>query len=39
MPYFLIPTLIAVGGYYGAKHYNSCAVTYLSYFYYARLDD
>ena len=29
-PYFLIPTLIAVGGYYGAKHYNSCAIlTYL----------
>jgi len=29
-PFFIIPTLIAVGGYYGAKHYNSCAIlTYL----------
>jgi len=29
-PYFIIPTMFAIGGYYGAKHYNNCAVlTYL----------
>lgn len=35
-PIFFISTIIAIGGYYGAKHYNSCMV--LSYFIIIMLD-